>query len=496
MSSYPDFSILHISDLHKDAGASYDQLLASLEDDRVEWRNESPSIKEPTFIVVSGDLVHGCQLDMTKGAATEMLDMQYEEVEVFLTNLADRFLENDRNRIIIVPGNHDVSRNASQRSMVYVDEKERNDVYNTFVNLRGKSCLYRWSWTDFAFCKITKEDIYKQRFDAYLKFYNRFYNGVREELKDCVDNVELIDFPDYNVTFACYNSCADLDHLNVTGKISDIALFDKREELQQLYDNNRIIIGVWHHHIYGSPYFPNFMDRDALRLLHKRHIKIGLFGHQHCTEIADEYRNIEEKSNDKENMLLISSGTLFGGRKQLTSGKPRQFNVIEIDQKNGEADVRIHVREDESGDKPTPTWKKHPTAQGDVITHKIYFKRKMVNDIILEVDNTVRADSDWKYGIEELQAILSSQNKDIENQMISRFIDEYLQKLNINEDADFIIEHFSEPLNELERAFLLQAFMSKGLTDEAQRLADTIEKPTPVEQEAIANLKNILRWKK
>ena len=156
--AYPVFSILHISDLHKDAGASYDQLLASLEDDRVEWRNADPPIKEPSFIVVSGDLVHGCQLDMTKRAATEMLDKQYEEVEVFLANLADRFLENDRNRIIIVPGNHDVSRNASQRSMVYVDEKERNDVYNTFVNSRGKSCLYRWSWADFAFCKIAKED--------------------------------------------------------------------------------------------------------------------------------------------------------------------------------------------------------------------------------------------------------------------------------------------------------------------------------------------------
>ena len=56
------------------------------------------------------------------------------------------------------------------------------------------------------------------------------------------------------------------------------------------------------------------------------------------------YKNIEEKGADSESILLISSGTLFGGRKQLTSGKPRQYNVIEIEQKNGEAQVRIHVR--------------------------------------------------------------------------------------------------------------------------------------------------------
>lgn len=493
---YPAFSILHISDLHKDADASYDQLLASLEDDRVIWRNGNPTILEPSFIVVSGDLIQGCELNMTKKAATEMLDRQYAEVEAFLAALANRFLNGDRNRIIIVPGNHDVSRNASQRSMVYVDEKERDAVYKTFVSSRGKSCLYRWSWKDFSFCKIVKDDIYKERFDAYLSFYNRFYHGVREELKDCVDNVGIVEFPEFNITFACYNSCADLDHLNETGKISNVALYCKREELQDLYDNHRIIIGVWHHHIYGSPYFPNFMDRDVLRLLHKRHIQIGLFGHQHCIEVADEYKNIEEKGADSESILLISSGTLFGGRKQLTSGKPRQYNVIEIEQKNGEAQVRIHVREDESGDKPDPSWKKHLVAQGNFIERIIYFKKKMVNDVIIEIDNAVRTGGNLKDGIIELQTLLSSQNTGTENQMILKFIDEYLQKLNANDEADFIIDRFNEPQNEVERANLLEAYISKNMIEEAQKLVDLIKEPKPIEEKAIEHLKNVLRWKK
>ena len=493
---YPAFSILHISDLHKDADASYDQLLASLEDDRVIWRNGNPTILEPSFIVVSGDLIQGCELNMTKKAATEMLDRQYAEVEAFLAALANRFLNGDRNRIIIVPGNHDVSRNASRRSMTYVDEKERDAVYKTFVSSRGKSCLYRWSWKDFSFCKIVKDDIYKERFDAYLSFYNRFYHGVREELKDCVDNVGIVEFPEFNITFACYNSCADLDHLNETGKISNVALYCKREELQDLYDNHRIIIGVWHHHIYGSPYFPNFMDRDVLRLLHKRHIQIGLFGHQHCIEVADEYKNIEEKGADSESILLISSGTLFGGRKQLTSGKPRQYNVIEIEQKNGEAQVRIHVREDESGDKPDPSWKKHLVAQGNFIERIIYFKKKMVNDVIIEIDNAVRTGGNLKDGIIELQTLLSSQNTGTENQMILKFIDEYLQKLNANDEADFIIDRFNEPQNEVERANLLEAYISKNMIEEAQKLVDLIKEPKPIEEKAIEHLKNVLRWKK
>ncbi len=482
--------------MHKESDASYTQLLESLEDDRVIWQNGDTSIMEPSFIVVSGDLVQGCKLNMTEKFATQMLDKQYAEVESFLADLAIRFLDGDRNRIIIVPGNHDVNRNASQRSMVYVDEEERDAVYNTFVSSRGKSCLYRWSWKDFAFCKIEKDDIYKQRFDAYLRFYNRFYKGVREELEECVDNVEIVDFPDYNISFVCYNSCADLDHLNDTGKISNSALYCKRGELQELYDNHRIIIGVWHHHIYGSPYFPNFMDRDVLRLLHKRHIQIGLFGHQHCIEVANEYRNIEENDSEKESILLISSGTLFGGKKQLTSGKPRQYNVIEIEQKNGEALVRIHVREDESGDKPAPSWKKHLVAQGNFIEHTIYFKKKMVDDIILNIDNTIREGGDLKDGIVELQSLLSSQNEEAENQMISKFIDEYLQKININNEADFIIERFNHPQNGVERAYLLQAYLSKNMIIEAQEIAKMMTMPTPIERQAIEHLKNMLRWKK
>ena len=208
------------------------------------------------------------------------------------------------------------------------------------------------------------------------------------------------------------------------------------------------------------------------------------------------YKNIEEKGADSESILLISSGTLFGGRKQLTSGKPRQYNVIEIEQKNGEAQVRIHVREDESGDKPDPSWKKHLVAQGNFIERIIYFKKKMVNDVIIEIDNAVRTGGNLKDGIIELQTLLSSQNTGTENQMILKFIDEYLQKLNANDEADFIIDRFNEPQNEVERANLLEAYISKNMIEEAHKLVDLIKEPKPIEEKAIEHLKNVLRWKK
>ena len=51
------FSILHISDLHKEKSADYKFLLSSLEADSGKWAKEG--IPAPDFIVVSGDLVQG-----------------------------------------------------------------------------------------------------------------------------------------------------------------------------------------------------------------------------------------------------------------------------------------------------------------------------------------------------------------------------------------------------------------------------------------------------
>ena len=80
--------------------------------------------------------------------------------------------------------------------------------------------------------------------------------------------------------------------------------------------------------------------------------------------------------------------------------------------------------------------------------------------------------------------------------MILKFIDEYLQKLNANDEADFIIDRFNEPQNEVERANLLEAYISKNMIEEAQKLVDLIKEPKPIEEKAIEHLKNVLRWKK
>ena len=101
-------SILHISDLHKPEGLSYETLLDSLCDDRDRWKKER--IVPPSYIVISGDLIQGAYTDAE-------IQEQYDEVSKFLNKLVNEFLNGDKLRLIMVPGNHDMNRACSSKSM-------------------------------------------------------------------------------------------------------------------------------------------------------------------------------------------------------------------------------------------------------------------------------------------------------------------------------------------------------------------------------------------
>ncbi len=61
----------------------------------------------PDLIIVSGDIIQGVRSDAPN--PTAQLREQYQEALEFLSALTDRFVGGDRNRVIVVPGNHDRS---------------------------------------------------------------------------------------------------------------------------------------------------------------------------------------------------------------------------------------------------------------------------------------------------------------------------------------------------------------------------------------------------
>ena len=103
-------SILHISDLHCDPDGPMNRamLLESLKRDRDKYsREEDPLVSAPDIIIVSGDVVQGVKSGVPN--AQTLVKQQYEEALVFLEELTSEFVSGDRQRVVVVPGNHDVN---------------------------------------------------------------------------------------------------------------------------------------------------------------------------------------------------------------------------------------------------------------------------------------------------------------------------------------------------------------------------------------------------
>jgi len=128
----PKRIILHISDLHMSSENILGNLtlIDSLEGDFARVREEN-SWSGVDLIVVSGDIVQGILQD----EPIAKLETQYKEAEEFLKGLASSILDGDLNRIIIVPGNHDVCWAYSTASLKKIESDDGQDSLQYKRNL-------------------------------------------------------------------------------------------------------------------------------------------------------------------------------------------------------------------------------------------------------------------------------------------------------------------------------------------------------------------------
>jgi hypothetical protein len=117
--------------------------------------------------------------------AHEEIQKQYEVASDFLAGLCDIFFGGERNRMIIVPGNHDVSQYVSKASMSKIKKKNLTPFVDA---LWEEDSNIRWSWKDFHFYEIDKPDEYKNRFcdPSYSVTFNRKdYLNYARKAPDC-----------------------------------------------------------------------------------------------------------------------------------------------------------------------------------------------------------------------------------------------------------------------------------------------------------------------
>jgi 3',5'-cyclic AMP phosphodiesterase CpdA len=344
-------SILHISDLHRDPANPIrnDVLLNALDNDRRHYTaEEEPKIRSPDLIIVSGDIIQGIKFDEPN--PDQALRAQYAEALDFLGQLADHFVGGDRNRVIVIPGNHDVSAWHFQKSLekITVAADRKKDLV---TQLFGYDSALRWSWTDFALFEITDRDMYVQRLAAFSQFYKALYDGKRTYDLDPAKQYDIFDYPAIGLTIAAFSSCNNNDLFNRVGDIHPSCIAQAGEKFRHPSFHERLLIAVWHHNVEGPPIESDYMNPDIVQNLIDRGFSLGFHGHQHRPHYLDtRFRHGHERR-----ITVISAGTLCGSA---SYGFKRAYNIIELNVP--ERTGRLHVREMRNDNLHLPIFGRRP----------------------------------------------------------------------------------------------------------------------------------------
>jgi hypothetical protein len=246
-----------------------------------------------------------------------------------LDTLVNEFLNGDKNRIIIIPGNHDVQWNVSKESMskIDLDSKTVDEKKIIKSQLADPKNPMRWSWEDLSFYQILNESRYNARFEEFTKFYSSFYDGKRTYSLDPTKQYDIFDIPKYNLTIVGYNSCFRNDHLNRSGLINSNCLSEAYVKIREFQKKGRLLFAVWHHNISGIPNDNTYLDPRQIKSLNAYGYSIGFHGHQHRSDIVT---NFVQFDNPKK-LIVISAGTLCSARSHLPTGFKRQYNLLKLD---------------------------------------------------------------------------------------------------------------------------------------------------------------------
>jgi 3',5'-cyclic AMP phosphodiesterase CpdA/energy-coupling factor transporter ATP-binding protein EcfA2 len=280
---------MHISDTQFGSlfGWSDAKTLAnSLIKDADELVKNRDIISKPKFLVVSGDLTSGADLN------------EFNEFKEFIELLMEG-LGIAKSNVIVVPGNHDVN------------------------------------WMLDRKIKELKDDIYNDvRFLPYAKFFNAFYEGIHtiDITKDPENYFYTIDYPEDNLTFLNLNSCVVSDSEKDIGFLGIPQL---ERAFESLLPGRRAIL-VFHHHLISitSRHYAkdDSVMGEALEIrdfLNGKPIAAILHGHQHL-HFAQSLTTYFGTQHSRLN--IISAGSVSVCSKERLDGLiPNQYHLVGLD---------------------------------------------------------------------------------------------------------------------------------------------------------------------
>lgn len=441
-------SILHISDLHRDPAQelSNQALIDSLEADRQRYINEDPPILSPSIVVVSGDLIYGVRHNHPE-AASELSRQSYQAHDL-LSLLADSFLDGDRNRIVLLPGNHDVSFPTTMASLRELKVAPNDpSIKEIAKQLWFQESTIRWNWDTLSFWQIADRALYDKRLDGFRQLYDRFYQGCgrRPYSLDPANQYDIFDYSFENVTIVAMSSCFQNDPLRRQGMIHPNCMAQASRAVKDPAYHGRLLIASWHHNTSGGPMTDDYMDSDVLQVLIDRGFSIGLHGHQHRPQFIDERFALDGKRK----ITVLSASTLCAGPLALPPGHRRGYNLLQVNTETNTA--TLHQRSMLNDDFSLPVWGPgtFPMTGSSVIQFNVQpptSRPPSMNSTIVAAEQDIRA----KKFNEARTRLLPLKDIPIVRPLL-------LETLSELRDHAAIIEHFVPPTNTTEAFHAMNA---------------------------------------
>jgi Calcineurin-like phosphoesterase len=168
--------------LHRSAAdpVGNSEVISSLLSDSDRYVMQSPPVKKPDIVVVSGDVIQGVGLG--EQDYENIIREQYRQADQLLGEIADRFLDGDRRRIAICAGNHDICWNTALSAMTEVnDDAEVSKLrHHDFFDPNSQ---YRWDWRGKRAYKINDRELYDSRLNKYWDFLEGFFGNYILDLE-------------------------------------------------------------------------------------------------------------------------------------------------------------------------------------------------------------------------------------------------------------------------------------------------------------------------
>jgi len=307
--------ILHLSDLHLENAKQASVYRTQLETDL----NINLKVKRLDYLIISGDI------------ADRATEAEYRAAFELLDTLVKRF-GLDANRVIIVPGNHDVNWDDSEAAYQFVPKRKLTGSLpkGTYIPAGDAGVLMR------------KDELYQKRFASFNDHFYRWAKGGQEYPLEYEKQAILIERPEDRILFLGLNSCWQVDHyFSNQANVNMEALTRALDKLQIGSYDNWLKIAVWHHPITGK----EMMENEFMQLLAVHGFQVCMHGHIH-EAIGGFYRY-----DDKHDIHIIGAGTFGAPTKEQVPGIPLQYNLLTIDPNLG--DITVNTRKKES---PNGAW--------------------------------------------------------------------------------------------------------------------------------------------